>query len=309
MKMIFAGKAPKNTRKRKISFHLVYGSSAKKRQMHSRTGNFFYLLLLIALGLFSMLPFFYSVLSSFKPLNELLVFPPKFWVYNPTVSNYLDLPVLLSALRVPLSKYIFNSFFISIISTALYILLATMAAFVLAKSNMKGMNIIFMLIQYALLFNSFTLAVPQYLIVAKSGIIDTYWAYILPALASTMGVFLMKQYMEGSIPNVLLEAAEIDGAGPFRTFCQIVVPMVKPCIMTMILFYFSSSWSAVPGDTIFSETIKTLPSIMSQITSGGIARQGNAMAVSVIMMIPPLVVYFISQSNVLESMNSAGIKE
>lgn len=307
--MAFSGAKRRNARKRKISFRTFYGSSATNRQTHSKFGNFFYLLVLIALGLFSMLPFFYSVLSSFKPLNELLVFPPKFWVYNPTFSNYLELPGLLSALRVPLSKYIFNSFYISILSTALYIFLATMAAFVLAKSNMKGMKIIFMLIQYALLFNGFTLAVPQYLIVAKSGIIDTYWAYILPSLASTMGVFLMKQYMEGSIPDVLLEAAEIDGAGPFRTFCQITVPMVKPCIMTMILFYFSSSWAAVPGNTIFSETIKTLPSVMSQISSGGIARQGSAMAVSVIMMIPPLVVYFISQSNVLESMNSAGIKE
>ena len=293
---------------RKFTFKL-YKTSATKRQTHSRLGNAFYLIILTAFGLFSMLPLFYSVITSFKPLDELLVFPPRFWVYSPTLANYLELPGLLSGLRVPLSKYIFNSFFVAFASTSLYVVIATMAAFVLSKSGIKKLKPVFMFIQYALLFNGFTLAIPQYIIIAKSGIIDTYWAYILPGLASTMGVFLMKQYMEGSVPDVLLEAAEIDGAGPFRTFCQIVVPMVKPCIMTLILFYLSSSWAAAPGNTIFRETIKTLPAIMSQVTAAGIARAGSAMAVTVIMMLPPIIVYFISQSNVLESMNSAGIKE
>ena len=139
--------------------------------------------------------------------------------------------------------------------------------------------------------------------------IDTYWVYVLPYLASTMGVFLMKQYMEGSVPDALLEAARIDGAGYFRTFWEIVFPMVKPCCMTLTLFAFRDVWSGVPGGTIFSEALKTLPAIMTQITAGGIARAGSAMAVTVIMMLPPILVYMISQSNVLESMNSAGIKE
>lgn len=139
--------------------------------------------------------------------------------------------------------------------------------------------------------------------------IDTYFVYILPYLASTMGVFLMKQYMEGSIPDAILEAARIDGAGYFRMFWSIVLPMVKPCCMTLMLFGFRDVWSALPNGTIFNESLKTLPAVMSQITAGGIARSGSAMAVTVIMMIPPILVYLVSQSNVLESMNSAGIKE
>ena len=119
----------------------------------------------------------------------------------------------------------------------------------------------------------------------------------------------MKQYMEGSVPDALLEAARIDGAGYFRTFWEIVFPMFKPCCMTLTLFAFRDVWSGVPGGTIFSEALKTLPAIMTQITAGGIARAGSAMAVTVIMMLPPILVYMISQSNVLESMNSAGIKE
>ncbi|MBO4733602.1 MAG: carbohydrate ABC transporter permease [Clostridia bacterium] len=161
----------------------------------------------------------------------------------------------------------------------------------------------------ALLFNAFTLAIPRYLIFSYLNIVNTYWIYILPYCASTMGVFLMKQYIDGSVPDTLLEAAKIDGAGQMRIFWQLVVPMVKPCIMTLTLFGFQGIWSTVPDGTIFSESLKTLPTIMTNINAGGIARSGSAMAVTVIMMLPPIIIYLVTQSNVLESMNSAGIKE
>ena len=279
-----------------------------KKYTRSKVGNVFYVIVLTSFGLFSILPLIYSIVTSFKPLDELMIFPPKFFVSRPTIQNYTALPGLLSNLRVPLSRYIFNSVFVSVITTAFYVMFASMAAFTISKGNIRGRKVIFTFVQYALLFNTFTLAVPQYLIFSYLKVIDTYWAYIIPHLAASMGVFLMKQYMEGSVPDALLEAARIDGAGPFRIFFQIVLPMVKPCIMTLTLFGFRDVWASVPSGTIFNETLKTLPTIMTQINAGGIARSGSAMAVTVIMMIPPIVVYMISQSNVLESMNSAGIK-
>ena len=280
-----------------------------KRYTRSKAGNFFYVLFLVAFGAFSVLPLIYCVVTSFKPLDELLVFPPKFFVLRPTVSNYLALPGLLSNLRVPLSRYIFNSLFVSVVSTFLYVVVATLAAFALCKSKIKGRKVFFIVIQFALLFNTYTLSIPQYLIFSWLKMVDTYWVMILPYIASTMGVFLMKQYMEGAIPDALLEAARVDGAGPYRIFFQIALPIVKPCWLTLTLFGFRDIWAAVPNGTVFNETLKTLPTIMSQITAGGIARSGSAMAVTVIMMIPPIVVYMISQSNVIESMSSAGIKE
>ncbi len=279
-----------------------------KKYTRSKAGNIFYVVILTAFGLFSVLPLVYSIVTSFKPLDELMIFPPKFFVSRPTIQNYTALPGLLSNLRVPLSRYIFNSVFVSVITTVFYVMFATMAAFTISKGNIRGKKVIFTVVQYALLFNALTLAVPQYLIFTYLNVIDSYWAYILPQLAGSMGVFLMKQYMEGSVPDALLEAARIDGAGPFRIFFQIVFPMVKPCIMTLTLFGFREIWASVPNGTIFNETLKTLPMIMTQITAGGIARSGSAMAVTVIMMIPPVAVYMVSQSNVLESMNSAGIK-
>ena len=298
-----------NKQKLKEKHLKVSRESQYKRYTRSKAGNFFYVLFLVAFGLFSVLPLFYSIVTSFKPLDELLVFPPTFFVKRPTIGNYLVLPDLLSNLQVPLSRYVFNSIFVTVVSTFLYVIVAALAAFTLAKSNIRGKKVFFLVIQFALLFNTYTLSIPQYLIFSWMGIVDTYWVMILPYIASTMGVFLMKQYMEGAIPNALLEAARVDGAGPYRIFFQIALPIVKPCWLTLTLFGFRDIWASIPDGTIFNETLKTLPMIMSQITAGGIARSGSAMAVTVIMMIPPILVYLISQSNVIAAMNSAGIKE
>ena len=196
-----------NKQKLKEKHLKVSRESQYKRYTRSKAGNFFYVLFLVAFGLFSVLPLFYSIVTSFKPLDELLVFPPTFFVKRPTIGNYLVLPDLLSNLQVPLSRYVFNSIFVTVVSTFLYVIVAALAAFTLAKSNIRGKKVFFLVIQFALLFNTYTLSIPQYLIFSWMGIVDTYWVMILPYIASTMGVFLMKQYMEGAIPNALLEAA------------------------------------------------------------------------------------------------------
>ena len=282
---------------------------ASRRYTRSRFGNLMIFLFLTLFGLFSVIPLIYCVCTAFKPLDELLIFPPRFFVRRPTIANFTVLPSLISSLKIPFSRYIFNSLFISLSTTFIYIIISMMAAFSLSKATFKGKDAIFWLIQFSLMFSGTTLGVQQYIIFAKIRIIDTYWAYILPQMASTLGVFLAKQYMEGYIPNALLEAAKIDGANNYKIFWSIVMPIVKPAWLTLLLFSFRDIWSTVPNGTIFTESLKTLPQIVNQVTSGGTARAGSAMAVSVIMMIPPLIVYFISQSNVIEAMSSAGIKE
>lgn len=280
-----------------------------KRYTRSRFGNIIYSLILILAGLFTIIPLIYSVVTSFKPLDELLAFPPKFFVVRPTFKNYLALPELLSNLEVPLSRYVVNTLFVTISITVLQVIVSAMAAFVTCQVKNKWTNLFFTLVQFALLYNGTTLAVPQYLIFAKIGIIDTFWAYILPALASTMGVFLIKQFMESNVPEVLIEAARIDGAGAGRIFWQLVMPLAKPAWLTLTLFSFQNAWAATGGNLIFSESLKTLPSVMGSVVSSGLARSGSAMAVTVIMMIPPVLIYMVTQSNVLETMSSAGIKE
>ena len=118
----------------------------------------------------------------------------------------------------------------------------------------------------------------------------------------------MKQFIDVSVPNALMEAARIDGAGMGRIYWQIIMPIAKPSWMTLTLFSFRDLWSIVPSGTIFSEELKLIPQVMTNITNGGIARSGSAMAATVLMMLPPIIVYFISQSNVIETMSSSGIK-
>ena len=280
-----------------------------KKYTRSKFGNFFFFAFLFVFAAFSVLPLIYSVVTSFKPLDELFVFPPTlFTVKRPTFNNYLALPDLISGLNIPFSRYLTNSLFISIAGTVLHVLAATAAAFVLSKVDLKFKGVIFLVIQMSLLFNAYTLSIPRYLIYNGMGIIDTYWVYILPFIPSSMGVFLMKQYMDGYIPDALIEAGTIDGANWFRIFFQIVFPNVKPCVLTLVLFAFRDIWATIPSGTIFNESLKTLPTVMSTIASGGIARSGASMAATVIMMIPPILVYLISQSSIKETMGSAGIK-
>ncbi len=291
-------------------FRLFGGGEVQyKRYTRSKFVSALFVAALLLFGFVCVLPLIYSISTSLKPLDEILIFPPRFFVKRPTIANYTLLPSLLSKLKVPLSRYIFNSVFITIIGTICHILFAAAAAFFFSKSKKKWAGVIFLIVQFSLLYNGTTLGVPQYIIFSKMEIIDTYWVYILPHIPSAMGVFLMKQYMDGSIPETVLEAARIDGAGYPLIFWKIVMPMVKPAWLTLLLFAFRDMWATSSGTTIFTESLKTLPAAMAQITNAGIARQGSAMATTVIMMIPPILVYLISQSNVMETMSNAGMKD
>lgn len=281
-----------------------------KRYTRSTGGNLFFFLLVAGMGLFTVLPLIYCITTSFKPLEELMIFPPRlFTVKRPTLANFTALPSLLSSLSVPISRYIFNSVFVTIVTTVLHILVASMAAYVISKTDLKGRHVIFWVVQFALLYNATTLAVPQYMVFTQLRMIDSFLVYILPYIPSTMGVFLIKQYMDDSIPPALLEAARIDGAGHFTIYCRIVMPLVKPAWLTLTLFAFRDMWAVQPSGTVFSEEMKTLPYVLSQVVNGGLARTGSAMAVTVLLMLPPIAVYLISQSNVMETMGSAGIKD
>lgn len=280
-----------------------------KRYTRSTAGNVMFFTFLVLAGTFSVLPLIYCFCASLKPMDELLVFPPTIFVKRPTLENFLKLPSVLGSLGIPLSRYFFNSLLASLAGTIGHIVAASLAAFVFSKSHIRGKNVLFMIVQFALLYNGYTLAIPQYLIFSKLKMIDTYLVYILPAIPSAMGCFLMKQYMDVSIPDSLLEAACIDGAGPFTMFARVAMPIVKPCWMTLFLFSFRDQWSNISTGTIFSEQLKTLPQILSTITAGGIARTGCAMAATVLLLVPPIIVFLISQANVMETMSHSGIKE
>ena len=198
--------------------------SQYRKFTRSKAGSVLYFSFLALAGAFTILPMIYAICTSFKPLDELLVFPPTFFVKRPTLQNYIALPSLLNKLKVPMSRYIFNSLFITVAGTSLHVLAASAAAFFFSKSRLRCRKLLFTVVQFSLLYNAYTLAVPQYLIFGKTGIIDTYLVYILPAIPSAMGCFLMKQFIEESVPNALMKqhVSTAQGWGVFigRLLCQ-----------------------------------------------------------------------------------------
>ena len=266
---------------------------------------YFFLLLVAMVMVF---PIVYAVSSALKPLDELFMFPPRIFAQNPTLDNFSDLFVTMGKSWVTFSRYLFNTGFITGVGTAGHLIIASMAAFVLAKYDFPGGKTFFRLVTVAMMFSGYVTAIPNYLIINALGWVDTYWAIIIPAFASPMGLFLMKQFMEG-LPTSLIEAAKIDGASEWKVFADIVMPNVKPAWMTLIIFSVQALWNNKAATFIYSEERKTLVYALQQIQSGGIARTGQGAAVLVVVMIVPIAIFIFSESQILETMASSGLKD
>lgn len=281
--------------------------SKKRIASRSRAGNLLILLILLLMGAFSALPLIYSIVSSLKPLDELFAYPPRFFVQRPTASNYTLLFKLVSNMWVPFSRYLFNSLFISVVVTVGSVLISSMAAYPLSKYKLR-LGWLFDLVVVSLLFTGNVLWLPQYIVLSRLHIINTYLVYIVPALASAFGMFLMKQFMD-KVPFVLIESALIDGASQYRILFRIVMPQVKPAWLTLTVFAFQGIWNTQPMNMVFDEQLKLINMAVQQVISSGISRIGPSMAAGVILMIPPLLVFAYTQSSVIETMASSGIKE
>ncbi|MCQ2450170.1 MAG: carbohydrate ABC transporter permease [Clostridia bacterium] len=281
----------------------------KLRLNRSAGGNIAIDIFLIVMGAFMFLPMVYTISNSLKPLSELWIYPPKFFAQNPTLTNFSDLFALIGDSWVPFPRYIANTVVVSVLGTGGNVLLSSLCAYALAKHDFPGKELIFKIIVLSLMFSGAVTGVPNYLIMAKLHLINTHWAIILPAVCSSLGLYLMKQFMETNIPDALIESAHIDGAGGGAVFWRIVMPLVKPAWLTLIVFSFQGLWSIGASTYIQSEQLKTLNYALSVIVSGGIARTGAAAAATVIMMIVPIAVFIITQSNIVETVASSGRKD
>jgi ABC-type glycerol-3-phosphate transport system permease component len=260
------------------------------------------------LGLFMVIPLVLIIGNSFKPLNELWIFPPKLLPMEPTLRNFQDMLTVMSDSVVPFSRYFFNTILVTVCGTAGHIILASMCAFPMAKKKFPGRNVLFNLIVLALMFNGTVTAIPNYITMASLRWINTYLALIVPAFAAPLGLYLMKQFME-QIPDALLEAARIDGASQWHIFWRIVMPNVKSAWLTLMLLSVQGLWNMGSTTYVFSEELKTLAYALSQILAGGIARQGVGNAVSVLMMTVPICIFLFTQSNIIETMSTSGMKD
>lgn len=298
-------KKRKETKIEKQPRHVVL----KRRQPNrSRVGDFFVYLFLLLMAVAMVFPLVYAIESALKPLDELFKFPPTVFAQNPTLDNFSDLFVTMGKSWVTFSRYIFNTVFITAVGTFGHLIVASMGAFVLAKYEFPGGQAFFKIVTVAMMFSGYVTSIPNYLIINSLGWIDTYWAIIIPAFALPTGLFLMKQFMEG-LPTSLIEAAKIDGANEWRVFSGIVMPNVKPAWLTLIIFSVQGLWNNRAATFIYSEEKKTLVYALQQIQSGGIARTGQSAAVQVIVMAVPICIFILSESQILETMASSGLKD
>ncbi len=283
----------------------------KKKLNRSKAGTFFLTLLLMLFGLFSIWPLVFTVSNSFKPLSEIFIFPPKLFVQNPTFDNFADLSQIMKSSWVPFSRYMFNTLIITVGGTFGHVMLASMAAYPLAKHKIPGKKLLFGMIVLSLMFSNRVTGIPNYIVMSKIGLIDHYSALILPAFAYPLGLYLMKQFME-QIPDSLIESGKIDGASEYRIYWQLVMPLVKPAWLTLIILVFQQLWGNTGDQFLYSEQLKPLSYIFGQIIiggKGGVARTGVVAAAAFIMIIIPMILFVLSQSRIIETMSTSGMKE
>ena len=282
----------------------------KKRSFNRSVGGDLGInIILILFGAFMFLPMVYAVSQSLKPLDELWMFPPRFFVKNPNFKNYAELFRLMSESWVPFSRYIFNTALVAIAGTGGHLILASLAAYSLTKIKFPGRKVMFNLVQKSLMFHATVSALSNFIIMSFLGWIDTYWSLIVPAFGSTLGLYLMKQFMETTVPDSVLESARLDGAKELKIYWTIVMPMVKPAWLTLIVYSFQGLWNSGTSIYIYSEQLKTFNYAIQQILAGGIVRSGASAAATVIMMIVPVGVFVLTQSNIIETMASSGMKD
>jgi len=274
----------------------------------SRAGNALLFSLMIVCGIFMVYPLVMILNNAFKPFDELFRYPPKLFVQNPTWKNFKDLFVLMNNSWVSFGRYIINTIIITGGGTIGHIIIASMAAYPLAKMAIPGKKILFGIVVMALMFNGTVTSIPNYMIISYLGLNNTYLALLLPAFSSSLGLYLMKQFME-QLPDSLLESARLDGAGEMKIFLNIVMPNVKPAWVTLAIFQFQALWGNTGSGFLRSEQLKPLQYALYQVASGGVMRQGAAAVVQLIVAAIPITFFLICQSQIIETMTTSGMKE
>ncbi|HHT82631.1 MAG TPA: carbohydrate ABC transporter permease [Acholeplasmataceae bacterium] len=285
------------------------GTKINPSKLHISQWKFF--IILIPVALFMVLPIVYIINHAFKPVEELFLWPPRFIVKKPTVSNFVELFAQTSRTGVPMSRYLFNSIVITITLVVVSIILSSIAGYALSKLKFKLKKPLLFLNNIALMFVGSSVVIPRYLVIEKLGLINNFFVYILPAIAMPVGLFLIKQFID-QIPDDLIDAAKVDGASDFKIYWTIVLPLIRPAIATIAIVAFQAAWndSSIASTYIDDESLKNFAFYMTTLTSSTntVSGQGMAAAASLIMFIPNLVIFIFLQRNVMNTMSHSGIK-
>ena len=282
--------------------------SGKKKLNRSTAGNAALFILMGICGVFMVLPLVMILNNAVKPLDELYQYPPRIFVRNPSLNTFTDLYVLLNESWVPFSRYVLNTLIITLGGMTGHVIIASMAAYPLAKNHFPGKKILFSVVVLSMMFSWTVTQIPQYLIISWLGINNTYAALVLPAWSFGMGLYLMKQFME-QLPDSLMESARLQGANEWQIFWRIVMPNVRPAWLTLAIFQFQQMWGNTGSMFLRNEELKPLQYALQQITSGGVSRAGAGAAVTFIIAAVPIIFFLVCQSSIMETMTTSGMKD
>ena len=300
-------------KKRKVNARArakLWGSGINPKYFHRSQLKFYAYLIPIAIVM--ALPILYIVMTAFKPASELFAYPPRFFVRNPTLDNFMNLFQVASDTSVPASRYLVNSILVTLIVVVATILMTAATAFVLSKKRFRGKNLLLEINNTALMFVPIAVAIPRYFIIIFFGLKNSFWANVIPLLAMPVGLFLVKQFVD-QLPNAMVEAAVIDGANDFTILFKIVIPLIRPALATIAILAFQSAWTVTEASVqyIESNNLKTFAyyvSTLSNATGNTVAGQGIAAAGALLVFLPSLVLFIIMQSKVMDTMVHSGIK-
>jgi ABC-type glycerol-3-phosphate transport system permease component len=298
--------------RKKNRFSGIHSNRINPKGFHPSQIKFY--LVLLPVVVFMLLPMIFIFSNAFKPPDELFAYPPRFLVTNPTDKNFTDLFARLARSGVPVSRYLFNSILITLVTVAASIVVSTTAAYALSKKKFALKNTLFAINTVALMFVPIAVTIPRFLVIERLNLMDSFWVHILPLLALPVGLFLIKQFID-SIPNEVVEAAQIDGASDVAIYWSIILPMIKPAMATIAILTFQATWNNAETSTLYinSESLKTFAFYLTTLTAttagaNVVAGQGIAAAASLIMFLPNLLIFIILQSQVMSTMSHSGLK-
>ncbi|MED9967752.1 MAG: carbohydrate ABC transporter permease [Blautia sp.] len=269
------------------------------------------ILAVLPLAIFMLLPIIFIIGHAFKPIDELFAFPPKFFVTRPTLDNFRGLMKASQTSGIPLSRYVFNSLIVTASDVVLSIVLSTSAGFALSKMKFKGKEALMEVNNMALMFVPVAVMIPRYLVINTLGMTNNYLAHVLPLVAMPVSLFLVKQFID-QIPDALIDAAYIDGAGDFTVYRKIIFPLIRPAVATSAILAFQQVWVNVETSNLYmnEDGLRTLAFYMNTLTNANntVAGQGIAAAATLIMFVPNLVMFIICQKSIMNTMAHSGIK-
>ncbi len=270
------------------------------------------LLLILLLAVVSLFPLYWAVITSFKDPQDVATVPPSFLVERLALTNYSDLIRGTGVANAPVVRWFWNSVFTSLVSTTGVVLLTSLAGYSFARKRFPGRDLIFWLIISTMLVPGWSTIIATYVLTLRMGLHDTYWALILPGMASPFAVFLFRQFAI-TLPEELFQAAKIDGASEVQLWWRIALPLARPVLATLAIFTFVGHWNDFlwPLLVLNKQQIYTLPVgvsiIMYQIQGAG-PSYGIGMAAAILMSILPIVAFLLMQKQMIEGITIGSLK-